>query len=41
MGKLYEFDNRLYRNLDVYVSREASLKELDRFHDKEYIEYLS
>lgn len=41
MGIIVEINCSIYRNLDVYLSREASLKELDRFHDKEYIEYLS
>ncbi|CAD8152549.1 unnamed protein product [Paramecium pentaurelia] len=31
----------LYRSLDVYLIREAQLEELKKFHDPEYITYLS
>jgi histone deacetylase 1/2 len=31
----------LYRYLDVYQSREASFKELKKFHDNDYLQYLS
>lgn len=31
----------LYKYLDVYVSRQASKEEMSKFHDPDYIEYLS
>ncbi|CAK92713.1 unnamed protein product (macronuclear) [Paramecium tetraurelia] len=31
----------LYRNLDVYMNRQASLKEMEKFHEPEYLQYLS
>lgn len=30
----------LYRDLDVYTSREATKEELCTFHSKDYIDYL-
>lgn len=32
---------RLYRNLDVYMNRAASVSELLKFHEPEYIQYLN
>jgi hypothetical protein len=31
----------IYKDLDVYLNREASKQEMEMYHDHEYVEYLS